>query len=746
MPPIFYTHTYTSYQVNALPNSHHTMTDYYEPTFLFRQNAIKRFSPSLSPISSVESLSLVDSNSISNNGTTTTTTTTSSIYQNASNSSWLLNPYNVKDTAILNQSCCLNRTNVKSNYWKIPDESMNLTSMSINKNQGGNPILAISSGKSESNLFIYELNLFNNHLIHHHTISLPNIHAMKWINNTRYLVTGNNKGYAHLVSTPKLATHDVFNTNSNGHFDYDDDDEDDNNSAEICKRFNHRKHLKQNQLENTISTPIKHLNFLNNHENLLSIYNDYLFYWDIKGCHQQTRPSPISISTVSGIKNFDVPEKNHSSTNTSSANTVAICGLFGVSLFDLRDCQFNIPNYNTAQIHDKTQSSYRKLSANIVKWNPMNTNILAAGHGDGVIRLWDIRKQDSYIAELYGHNNYSITTSMEWNNNDLFTGSKDGNIIHWDLSNISKDSQWEENDNTKLPISCGLKEGFNSIEFNGKANKLETKLDQYQCGTILPASNSSIVAMCSTTTTTSSNDHDDEEIKILSIDSSSFLGVHNKVSESINVNINTNKLYYTEEDIQLLLQSQLNNNNITSSSATGSNDTLISFGNNVSQDSLVKPLTISRKPTTTIKNTTTTAATTRPANTHTHNASIDESIVSVHNVSNDTLVNSPTRFNICESEDEFTFNYVKNNTNNEDQRQSDNRNSSFSSVSSQQTQLNDSVESLSTVVTDVENEVNHEEHKYLSLLLPVKDTSTTTTKDNNTNSDQAVTNTPIISI
>lgn len=376
----------------------------------------------------------------------------------------------------------------------------------------------------------------------------------------------------------------------------------------------------------------------------------------------------------------------------------------------------------------------------------MNTNILAAGHGDGVIRLWDIRKQDSYIAELYGHNDYSITTSMEWNNNDLFTGSKDGNIIHWDLSNISKDSRWEENDNTKLPISCGLKEGFNSIEFNGKANKLETKLDQYQCGTILPASNSSIVAMCSTTTTTSSNDPDDEEIKILSIDSSSFLGVHNKVSESINVNINTNKLYYTEEDIQLLLQSQLNNNNITSSSATGSNDTLISFGNNVSQDSLVKPLTISRKPTTTIKNTTTTTATTRPTNTHTHSASIDESIVSVHNVSNDTLVNSPTRFNICESEDEFTFNYVKNNTNNEDQRQSDNRNSSFSSVSSQQTQLNDSVESLSTVVTDVENEVNHQEHKYLSLLLPVKDTSTTTTKDNNTNSDQAVTNTPIISI
>lgn len=719
------------------------MTDYYEPTFLFRQNAIKRFSPTLSPISSVESLSLIDSNSINHNSSIYSQPSNS--FSSSSSSSWLLNPYNDKDTAILNQSCCLNRTNVKSNYWKIPDESMNLTSMSINKNQGGNPILAISSGKCESNLFIYELNLFNNHLIHHHTISLPNIYAMKWINNTRYLVTGNNKGYAHLVSTPKLATNDVFNRNSEDNDDYEDGDGDGdgNDSAEICKRFNHRKYLKQNQLENTISTPIRHLNFLNNHENLLSIYNDYLFYWDIKGCHQQTRPSPISISTVSGIKNFDVLENNNNNNNNNTSNTVAICGLFGVSLFDLRDCHFNIPNY--AQTQTEKQQSYRKLSANIVKWNPINTNILAAGHGDGVVRLWDIRKQDSYIVELYGHNNY--TTSMEWNNNnDLFTGSKDGNIIHWDLSSIDfhdQDYGHDHNNNHKSPIICGLKEGFDSIEFNPKANQLQTKLDQHQCGTILPASNSSIVAMCSTNT--DFNEDNDEEIKILSIDSSSFLGVHNKISESINVNINTNKLYYTEEDIQLLLQSQLNNNN--NNVSTSSNDTLVTTnGNNASQDSLVKPLTISRKPTTKI-NSTTTTTTTKP--THNRTTSIDESIVSVHNVSNDTLVNSPTRSNICESEDEFTFNV--NSITNKDQNQGqnisggcNNRHSSFSSVSSQQTQLNDSTESLSTVVTDIENEINHHEQKYLSLLLPIEDTTTTITKENN-NSDIGVINTAIIS-
>ncbi|RCK55044.1 Protein DSE1 [Candida viswanathii] len=649
------------------------MPEYYEPTLLFRQNAIKRFSPSLSPISSVESLSLADANS--------------SFYQN-SNSSWLLNNYNPKDTAILNQSCSLNRTNIKSNYWKIPDQSMNLTSMCINSNHGANPIMAISSGRADSNLYVYELNLYNNHLIHHHTITLPNIYAMKWINNTRYLVTGNNKGYAHLVSTPKLATRDVFNgDNGQG---YDDDDEA-GNSAEIYKRFNHRKHLKDKQWADDIAgaSPIRHLNFLNNYENLLSIYNDYLFYWDINNCEQQTRPSPVTITNVAGIKNFDVLQEETSS-------TVAICGRFGVSLFDLRDCKFNIPGHP-----DQTQS-FKRMSADLIKWNPCNTNILAAGHGDGVVRLWDIRKQESRVAELDGHKNYNVT-SIEWSDNDLYTGGRDGNIIHWDLSSdVSLDDL-----SSGQSVSCGLKDGFDSVQFNGKANALEAKLNQRQCGTVLPASNSNIVAMCSIRC------DEEADTKIMSIDGSAFLGVHNKISESFNVNLSTNKLYYTEEDIQLLLQSELNNNSAVS------HDTLVGEFQNYSAESLVKPLTITRKPTPITRPIPVPVPSPLPSPTpnatkpsHSPSNSISSSVVSIHNHSNDTLVNSPNKVVVTgfESDDEFTFNAMP----------KAERYSSFSSVSSHRSQANNSTESLSTNATEVGSD---SPHHFQKLVPPIGDTT-----------------------
>lgn len=633
------------------------MPEYYEPTLLFRQNAIKRFSPSLSPISSVESLSLADTNS--------------SFYQK-SNSSWLLNSYNPNDTAILSQSCSLNRTNIKSNYWKIPDQSMNLTSMCINSNHGANPIMAVSSARSDSNLYIYELNLFNNHLIHHHTITLPNIHAMKWINNTRYLVTGNNKGYAHLVSTPKLATRDVFNGDDGQSYD---DDDDSGNSAEICKRFNHRKHLKDKSFHDDVSvaSPIRHLNFINNYNNLLSIYNDYLFYWDIKNCDLQIRPSPITITNVAGIKNFDVLQDSNSS-------SVAVCGRFGVSLFDLRDCKFNIPD------HSERIQSFKELSAHVLKWNPTNTNIIAAGHGDGVVRLWDVRKQESFVAELDGHGNHNVT-SIEWSGNDLYTGGKDGNIVHWDLSS---DLSLDDLSNTK-GISCGLKDGFDSVQFNAKANCLEAKLHQRQCGTVLPASNSSIVSMCSIKW------DEEADTKIMSIDGSSFLGVHNKISESFNVNINTNKLYYTEEDIQLLIQSEISN------SSGISNDTLVGELQNNSAESLIKPLAISRKPTTITR-----PIESKPNHSPSHSIG-GNSVVSVHNHSNDTLVNSPSKLisSVFESDDEFIFSTTSTNE----------VYSSFSSVSSNTSQVNNSTESLSTNATEVGSDSPR--HQFKKLVTPI---------------------------
>ncbi|KAG7665289.1 DSE1 [[Candida] subhashii] len=511
------------------------MSDYYQPPLLFRQNAIRRFQPSLPTIESVCNINSLTSDS----STSATSYTTSQLFHSiaASNSStprssWLLHPDTSKDTQVLNKSCSLNRVNVKSNYWKIPDNDMNLTSMAVNTDQQpfkDSTTLAIASGNNTSNLFIYQLNLFKHHLIHHTTITLPNIHTMRWVpNNSNYLITGNNKGYAHLVSIPN-------NINS---------DEEEEEAAEICKRFNHRKHLK-NHSERYSTSPIKKLEFYNQENNLLSIFNNHLYHWDIKDCTSQSKPTPLSIANIPGIQDFDIIP------NHPSSSTIAISGKFGVSLFDLRMGKFNIPM-------GSSELSYRELSSNIIKWNPNNEYVFASGHGDGIVRLWDIRKQESY-ASLQGHNDYEIK-NIQWDNNgDLFTGGRDGNIIHWDLTS---DNNKVNSDNF---TKCGLREGFNSVKFNPETNTLEETLSQRQCGTVLPASNTNIVDMASV--------RHNGEVKVLSIDGSSFLGVHSKITEAVDIRISSEKVYYTEEDVRdLLLSSQ---DALDISSRSGSDESLV---------------------------------------------------------------------------------------------------------------------------------------------------------------------------
>ncbi|KAK6198654.1 WD40-repeat-containing domain protein [Scheffersomyces amazonensis] len=506
------------------------MADYYQPTLLFRRNA-KRYSSDLSPVASMESLHSSESKD-------------SQASKTSNNSSWMLNHDNPQDTEILNQSCSLNRLNIKSNYWKIPDNNFNLTSMAINNDQSDVPTLAISSGNSTSNLFIYELNLLDNYLTHHSTISLPNIYGMKWLN-SKYLITGNSNGYAHLVSVPTAGSDRHLIT------------EEDEDQAEIIKRFNHRKHLKNKVDIVNKTTYISKLTTIPKTDNLLSLYQNHLFFWDIKDSESSIRPSPVSITTINGINNFE--------TIPTDLNTIGICGKFGISLFDLRQQpKFNVPTSLIAE------SSRQRLNTNLIKWNPDNEYNFAGAHGDNIIRLWDIRKQDSSISFIGHHNK---VTSLEWNNGDLFSGGKDGNIIHWDLTSeiINQGS------------ICSLKEGFDSVKFNPDLNKLETCINQRQCGTLLPASNTNIIGMASV----KGSSDDNQDLKVLSIDGSSFFGVHSKIYDAINININPNKVYYTDEDIQLLMQSE------------NSASTLV---DNVSQDDLVeeiiKPLSISRKSTT----------------------------------------------------------------------------------------------------------------------------------------------------
>ncbi|CAK9439644.1 uncharacterized protein LODBEIA_P37440 [Lodderomyces beijingensis] len=552
------------------------MSDYYQPTLLFRQNALRRFNPSLSPISSVESLVSVTPMDSCSSASSQNSPYMRKGDANFSRTSWLLNLDNPRDSEVLTKSCSINRTNVKSNYWKIPDDKMNLTSVSITKGNatcGNNPLLAISSGNNRDNLFIYELDSSSNHLIHHSTISLSTIHGMKWVaepsSDKNYIITGNNKGYAHLVSIPDAIYGEVAQ------------DSDEGSSAEICKRFNHRKSVKDKK-SISLSTPISKLDVFNGNREMISIYDDYLFHWDVKNADSQRRPHPLSITTIAGVRNFD-PWRNNSN-NNSITTTIGICGKFGISLFDTRNARFNTPSNNLS-----FKTNYRQLSANTIRWDPFNDNVLAAGHGDGVVRLWDVRKQD-YFASLTPHprgkgrGKYSIPqlTSMEWAHGDLVTGGQDGNIIHWDLTS-------DLDLNAVGQLSCGLREGFDSVNFNDRSNSLDVDVNQRQCGTILPASNTNIVSMCSVEV--DNDDDNGKEIKIISIDGSSFLGVHSRVRESVDLNLHHDGgAYYTEQDLEMLLREVRSGSNSDTEEVDSIPEGLMELESE-------RPLVVSRKPT-----------------------------------------------------------------------------------------------------------------------------------------------------
>lgn len=490
--------------------------DFYEPTFLFRQNAIRRpSSPKSLPNSLSESLP----------------------------SSWLLHN-NSSDTQLTQKTCSLDRLNIKSNYWKIPDCDMNLTALAASDPASDNPLVAISSANTDSNLFIYELDTLHHYLTHHTTISLPNIHGLAWVpgHNLRFLISGNNKGYAHLVLVPLPATRGGS------------EDE----SAEIVKRFNHRKHLrsanKDPALASHRTTCVSKLGF-SGPDSLVSIYDDTLFVWNMNDCTTALRPRPLLISVIPGIRNFDV--------NPLDPATLAICGSFGPSLYDTRCATYSVPS----QLRPQVPARRNALLAGIVKWHPTNEHVMAVAHDDGVVRLWDIRKNETF-SEISGHRGKQVTT-MAWNHGDLFTGASDGNIVHWDLTSGiggALDLAGE------ALLQCTLKEGIDSVSFDATSNTIVDRLHERQCGTMLPALNNRIVAMCQTGASPTSA----ADCNILSIDTLAFLGLHSKIYDA--VTMATEKHYYSKEDLLLIAHTE------------GSVSTLIGLS-----ESLVKPLAVRKR-------------------------------------------------------------------------------------------------------------------------------------------------------
>lgn len=427
-----------------------------------------------------------------------------------------------KDVMLTSKVCSLDRVNIKSNYWKIPDAEMNLTALALSDQNTTCPSLAISSANSENNLYIYELDSFQDYLTHHTTISLPNIHSLCWVKNSysKFLISGNSKGYAHLISVPKPQF----------------DDEESEESAEIIKRFNHRKYLrlvnKDPSISSHKSTTINNLGFLS--DRLVTTYDDALFLWNVNDVYLSMRPKPESISVVPGISNFDTP--------ILESSTLALCGSFGVSLFDTRDSQHSIP---------KSSLSMRRnpdaIKTNLVKWHATNEYTLASAHADGAVRLWDIRMNDTF-SEISGHKGKTIT-SMAWNGNDLFTGASDGMIAHWDLTS-DLDQEADLSHHAQTLKNCSLKEGINSVNFDAVSNSLVQSVSERQCGTVLPALNNKIVGMC----LISEGDEAGSRCKILLIDGAAFLGLHSKIYDAASSKESVDKMFYSQEDLALIKQ------------------------------------------------------------------------------------------------------------------------------------------------------------------------------------------------
>lgn len=428
---------------------------YYEPTLLFRQNAIRRFHPMLLPIQSSDDLKRGPR----------------------------LPQFSPRDTEVLDQACGLLQTDIRLSYWKIPDDNMHLTAIASAQVDETNARLAILSGRQQANLFIYDLDPDNASLRHLSTILLPLTLALHWVDvKSGWLATGNDQGYAHLVLIPKG----------------------DDASAYIGKRFNHRKYLKR---EFHTAKPVHQLRqFDIDKTKLLTVYDHHLFYWDIKALEAHAKPAPISVASVQGLVATDPMPKNDC--------IVLMAGHFGVTSLDIRELpKFQVPQTLALRPHQQP--------AQTVRWNPDNANQFALAHRDDIIRLYDIR-MDGCVGNLKGHRGKPL--QLLWTQGNLFSGGGDGNLVHWDLVTAPEQSF----------TNCTLKQGLGSVSFNPQTNNVEETLSQRQCGTVLPASNTSIVDMAPVS----------DLGAVVTIDGLGFFGYHAKVAAP--------KQYYTDSDLAYL--------------------------------------------------------------------------------------------------------------------------------------------------------------------------------------------------
>lgn len=321
-----------------------------------------------------------------------------------------------------------------SSYWHIPDRNTYLTSIAAHET---NNLCAIGSGSTSNNLFIYEV--YPDSIIHHQTVSLPEITTLQWASPKsqlgqmgNVLISGHKTGVAHLTLLPDAASRSGQN-------------------AEILKRYNHVKHLPalgSPGAPRHRSVRIKSLELTHpewrccSPLSLLTLCGDHIFLWE---------PNRSDVPLVMQKS----PGTNTLGMCTTRDGVYALGRKKGVSIRDIR-------------IRDKVNSGLKPPvdndeSVSMVKWNQFDGgNQLAAVHDHTTIKIWDIRHKKP----LATYNNHlDNITGLDWSaRSELVSASADGTVRVWDTSATQEPSSAGSTINTPSSPTGSSDESYENSE------------------------------------------------------------------------------------------------------------------------------------------------------------------------------------------------------------------------------------------------------------------------------------------
>lgn len=470
----------------------------------------------------------------------------------------------------------MSNQSIFSNYWKVNQNEPYSTSFHIPENTSlsiEQDTIAVGSNYLTENLKIYQLSADS--LIHLASISLPDIQSLKFLKpissppyDFKFLLTGHSNGIVHLSAIP-LNDNTVFE------------------NAEIIKRLNHKKHIKNSSSKpfynnnNILSTTISTIELTNSSWNstplnsLVSIYDNHLFLWDTSRSR-----APLSMIQTIGISNVSLNYKIDSLT--------AIVGDFGLSLLDLRTGKNNFKTSLYLPLNSSSSSLPLKFSSNnfkgfsMVQWCESNENYLATAQND-IVYIWDIRKSEP-LTKLTEFTD-SIT-KIKWKGDNLWTGDNDGYLINWNLKNL----QNLQNKNCVVANNSDIANLWNNN--NNNNNNINT--EEISCGNSTKISNFKIIDMDLSS--------DFNENKIICLDDS-YLSTHElkrpkmqpQIVEKVSINYNkTNDLIETNyKPVKLDLNSKrIVSNGTLTSAESGSTLQLFDSSNGskkINDNSIIEP-------------------------------------------------------------------------------------------------------------------------------------------------------------